>query len=308
MKDVILNFKIKLKPIVKFIFGKKIRGFIISINNKHNENIFKKAALKYYNKIGLENLDSEKKEVLEYLKHNKFNLFPYNFVNDYKSSDAKISIDEKTGLKYSLLDNKKIFFKRSCTIDEAKRIVTMLILVQDIRSPHRYLTEDFNVQEGDIIADLGSAEGDFSLSVIDKIKKVYLFETDPELIEALEKTFEPWKEKIEIVNKYVSDNNRGDNITLDEFFKDKELPTLIKVDIEGAEYNFIQGAKTILSKPDNLKILLATYHKHNDEIILNDELNKFNFKTEYSKGYMLSIWDNLIKEPYLRRALIRGKK
>ena len=175
-------------------------------------------------------------------------------------------------------------------------------------SPHRYLNDDFTVDENDIVLDIGAAEGYFSLLIVEKVNKIYIFESNPELIEALNTTFEPWKYKVFIVNKYVS--NKSDEIftTIDDFFKDKEPPTFLKVDIEGAEYDFIQGAKKLLSTKNQMKIILAAYHKHNDEIILNEELKKYGFKTNFSKGYMLSIWDGVIKEPYLRRALIRAQK
>lgn len=47
-----------------------------------------------------------------------------------------------------------------------------------------------------MIADIGSAEGNFSLSNIENVKKVYLFESDKEWIEALEATFRPWRDKV----------------------------------------------------------------------------------------------------------------
>lgn len=51
-----------------------------------------------------------------------------------------------------------------------------------------------------IVADIGTAEGIFALNIIHSVKKVYLFECDPEWIIPLEKTFAPWINKIEIVN------------------------------------------------------------------------------------------------------------
>jgi hypothetical protein len=253
-------------------------------------------------------IDYEKSQVINFLKENPFNLFPYEFIKKYNSDEVKIFIDEKTGLKYSLLDNKKIFFKRNSTEKEARDIFNALILVQDTESPHRYLVDNFNVSENDIVADIGAAEGDFALSVIEKVKKVYLFEADPELIEALTATFEPWKEKVTVVNKYVSNKSNNTFTTLDLFFENNELPTFLKIDIEGAEYDLIQGAKKVLSTHDKMKVIMAVYHKHNDEVILDNELKRYGFKTEFSKGYMLSTWDGIIKEPFLRRALIRAKK
>ncbi len=75
-----------------------------------------------------------------------------------------------------------------------------------------------NVKDNDILSDIGAAEGNFSLSVIDKVQHVYLFETDNDWIEALEKTFEPWKEKVSIIHKFVGNKDTDTCITLDSFF------------------------------------------------------------------------------------------
>lgn len=308
MNDLISNIKIQLKPLLRVILNKKIKGIIISINNKHNERVFKKNTLKYYEKNGLDRLDSEKLEVINFIKNNDFNLFPYDFIKKYKPSDIKVSFDTDTKLNYSFIDNKKIYFKRDCTQKEIQNLCSALILVQDEKSPHKYLTDNFDVSKDDIVADFGAAEGDFTLSIIDRVKKAYLFESDPKMIEALQATFRPWKDKVVIVDKYISNKINDTCTTLDYFFKDKEKPTFLKVDIEGAEHDFIDGGKDFLSNNKNMKIIIASYHRHNDENILSKKLQVLGFETEFSKGYMLSTWDDIIKEPYLRRALIRAQK
>ena len=183
----------------------------------------------------------------------------------------------------------------------------MCIRDRDIQSPHRYLTHDFNITKDDIVVDVGASEGDFSLSIVEKVKKIYIFESDPKLMGVLQATFKPWQEKVTIINKCVSNKINGNCITLDSFFE-QEKPTFIKIDVEGEEYNLLKGAERTLSQNKPLKVVIASYHRYNDEVILRDELIKYGFKTQYSKGYMLSIWDGVLKEPYLRRALIRGIK
>jgi len=308
MNKIIFNIKKILKPLLKKISNKKIRDFIIFLHNKSNEYTYNRSVLKYYSKFDLNQIEPEKAKVIKFLRENPFNLFPYEFTKKYNSSDIKVLKDEKNGLKYSFLNSKKIYFKKKLSEDNIKNILNSLTLEQDIESPHRYLVENFNLSENEIVADIGAAEGDFALSIIDKVKMLYIFEADPELIESLKATFEPWKEKVVIVNKYISNKSNDMFTTLDLFFENKELPTFLKIDIEGAEYDSLQGANKILSKDSGIKVVIATYHKHNDEIVLNNELKKYGFKTEFSKGYILSIWDGIIKEPFLRRALIRAKK
>jgi predicted RNA methylase len=57
-----------------------------------------------------------------------------------------------------------------------------------IRKSSRYTTSVFN-QADDVVADLGAAEGNFSLSIINKVKKIYIFEYDKEWVEALKAPF-----------------------------------------------------------------------------------------------------------------------
>lgn len=308
INKIVFRLKTYVKPVLRLISNKKIKKLLISINSKFIDITYRKSILRYYDRINPSEINSEKKEVLDYLKYNKTNLFPYEFINKYKEEMIEVYTDNKKQLKYVLLDNKKLFFKRGSSDEQIKKLFSLLLLVQDTKSPHRYLVDDFNISNNDIVADIGAAEGDFSLKIVEKVKRIYIFESDPELIEALQATFEPWKEKVTILNMYVSNKNVGAYTNLDSFFNNIVLPTFIKIDVEGAEYDLLCGAKNILQSNNPLKIVIAAYHRHNDEITLRDILINNGFKVQYSKGYMLSVWDDIIKEPYLRRGLIKAIK
>ena len=113
------------------------------------------------------------------------------------------------------------------------------------------------------------------------------------------------KEKVVIVNKYVSNINNNKNVTLDTFFNGKRID-YIKADIEGMEKKLLEGCKDILKNNMNVKFILCTYHRKNDELEIKKILENNEFKTEYSKGYM--IWDIFSEKPYIRRGIIRGAK
>jgi hypothetical protein len=125
----------------------------------------------------------------------------------------------------------------------------------------------------------------------------------------LEATFAPWKEKVVIVNKYVSDNDKKNNVTLDAFFRNEKID-FIKADIEGAEPRLLAGAKAILSRQAPMKVVLCTYHKRDDAEALHQMLTEKGFHTEFSEGYMLFLYEmcDKFEPPYLRRGLIRGVK
>ncbi|GHT89349.1 hypothetical protein FACS1894137_18420 [Spirochaetia bacterium] len=120
-------------------------------------------------------------------------------------------------MNYVLHENKRLYFPREFDDKKARLYYYQLLTEQDQDSPHRYETSEFHVQDGDCIADIGSAEGIFALKNVERADKIYLFECDEKWIEALEKTFAPWNEKVVIVNKYVCDTTCNEFITLDDF-------------------------------------------------------------------------------------------
>lgn len=255
-------------------------------------------------------LTDEEKEIREILtKSKKLSVMPYKFAEKYKEENISIKYDAEKDLFYTeIFDSKKLFFKRKMTKAYCKEYINHLICEQDPESPHCYLSTTFNVSNESIVVDAGTAEGYFVLSVIDKIKKAYLFEPDPEWLECLYHTYAPWKDKIEIIPKFISDNNTDASITFDEFFRDKEKPTFIKVDIEGFEKKLLDGGASLLETSPNLQMAICTYHNHDDYIDFSEILTKNSFCVNHSPRYMLLFYQNDLKEPYLRRGVIRAEK
>ena len=250
--------------------------------------------------------DSETQNIINFLKRNRFIILPYQFVKKYNRDNVEVYTDD-SNMKYVLYANKRMYFPRNWNEGRVKGYYSWLSAEQDIDSPHHYETSEFHVREEDIVADIGAAEGIFALSVVEKVKKIYLFECDTAWSEALERTFEPWKEKVTIVNRYVSDSTDNTSITFDEFLNGSKI-NFIKADIEGAEIKLLAGAKETLARERNLRIVLCTYHRENDERDLKRILTESGFQTEFSKGFMIYINDKKLGPPYLRRALIRATK
>lgn len=255
-------------------------------------------------------LNTEEQEVLTFLKSHSLHIFPYNFPEKYKPEDILIEKDSEKGLLYTLWEGKKLYFKNGHQRKKAQVYFNSLLLEQDPLSPHRYLTENFDVHAGDVIVDVGAAEGNFSLSVIEKVKKVYIFEVEKDWIKALEATFEPWKEKVEIVQKYVSDEDTMDAIKLDTFFNNGQTVNFIKADVEGAEAQVVNGAAGLIKSQSNLKIAVCTYHRQSDAEELDKLLKNKGFVNHFSDKYMIFHYGktNVVKPPYLRKAVLRGIK
>jgi hypothetical protein len=259
-----------------------------------------------YLENNLEENKPEKEEILMFLKNNHFSVFPYNFIKKYNQENVNVHKDADNW-KYILHQGKKMYFPKSWSDQAIQGSYNGLLLEQDKESPHHYENSGFCVQDGDIVADIGTAEGIFALSIIEKVKKIYLFECYEAWIETLKKTFEPWKEKVVIVNKYVGDCKKNDCITLDGFLNGDPI-NFIKADIEGMEISLLKGARKTLITNNNLRIVLCTYHKQNDGQCLSNILMENGFNVEFSKGYMINIYDKNLVAPYLRRGVIRAKK
>ncbi|SDK80981.1 methyltransferase, FkbM family [Pedobacter sp. ok626] len=294
--------------LIKSIFKKKQQPLEDSNpESDYNRNLLRTKILKYLQELEHEKtIIEEQKSVLTYLLNNPLQIFPYHFNSKYNEEDVEVFTDAETGLSYVLLDDKKLFFKRGLTKQAIQHMHNFLLKEQDPASPHRYLTHEFNIEQNDVIVDVGSAEGNFALQNIDKAKKIYLFETNPDWIEALEATFKPWSDKIEIINKFVSDKDDVHNITLDTFCKEMGKIDFLKIDVDGAEQQLLDGSKNTLAS-QVAKLAICTYHLQDDEITFDNILKDNAFKTSYSNGYMIFIYDNL-QPPYIRRGLIRAIK
>ena len=261
--------------------------------------------LKYYEH---ERENQEVKEVVNYLKTNPITVYPYDFTKKYNEELIEVFTDQEKQLRYVIHEEKRLYFKRSLSETAIKKLYLGLQLDQDKASPHLYLTEGFKLEPHDIIADIGAAEGNFSLSNIEKVKKVYLFEYDQGWLEALRATFEPWKDKVVIIDKFVSNVDSDTTISMNSFYSQHPKITFFKVDIEGSEARFLEGFDQILNKDISMKMALCTYHKQNDEKEFTQILDQYGFKVAASNRYMIFIYDKNIEAPYLRRGLLRATR
>lgn len=279
------------------------------IYNRYNE---KKLANKILKSYPNEVEDPDLSEALDYLSKTKCGkVFPYAWTEKLPVSDpSDIEVfDDDSGMHFVMQDDKKLFFPRDMSREDVQGMYFGLnYLEQYTESPHCYLSEDFSVSKDSVIADCGVAEGNFSLSVVEKCKKLYLFEPDSRWIDPLKKTFSPWAEKVEIVPKYVSYNSGINTVSLDDFFADRECPDFIKMDVEGFEIMALEGAKKCFTSGKVLKAAICTYHKQDDYEKISKFLMNCDFSVSHSKGYMLFYWSPDFAPPYFRRGLIRAVK
>ena len=288
-----------LFPVYRILVPKPLRTIIL-------KKTLRKRILKHYADLPENEINDEQKEVLKYLENDEIRIFPYLFHHNYSPEKIEVLYERGNGMHYVLQDGKRLYFKKRWKEKRIKRAYCDLVREQDLRSPHRYLTESFTIGNEDVLADIGAAEGNFSLAVVDKVRKIYLFEYDHEWTEALRATFAPWPEKVEIISKYVSDHNDSSHVRFDTFFENKKDITFLKIDVDGAESDVLKSCNEVLSTNQHFKIALCTYHKNDDEKDFTFLLENYGFKVTPSKGYMIHYYDKKMKAPYLRRGLIRA--
>lgn len=251
-----------------------------------------------------ESNDIEIVNCLNHMKSHGVNVFNGAYAEFYHDKKYEVIFDDEVGMFYHIWNGKKMYLKKSLSSkDKAANYIKGLYMEQDKESPHRYLTEDYKINEGDVIIDAGVAEGFFSLDSIDLVKKVYMVEPDEEWLEALKYTFAAYREKVEIVPYFLSDTVSENTITLDAI-GEKDSINLIKMDIEGYEIKALEGAKEILKKGEK-KFLICSYHKENDEKNIKCILEQNQYCYENSKGYMFFLYGELDK-PEFRRGIVRG--
>lgn len=176
-------------------------------------------------------------------------------------------------------------------------------------SPHCYQpSEDRCVRKGDVVVECGASEGTFSLSVIDQAKKIYIFEGDPRFRKGLEKTFKAYKDKVQIIYKFVDSYPHGQFTTIDSCVKEKI--NFLKMDIEGYEAKALYGARETIKSSDNLRMSVCAYHNSEDYDLIGAYLRSLGCTVAKGNGYVFKTDSSLYESdvPQLRQGMIFADK
>lgn len=269
----------------------------------------------YHNEQRRAELDAEALRILEDLEcrtsgRNFGRQFPEDEHYILQQGEAEMlpvnfTIQQDGRMWYADFEGKRIYLSEDP--GEAQRYFEGLVReVESEGNPHRYLAPEedgIDIPDNCILADVGAAEGYFGIRHIEKCKKVYFFECDERWLKYLRKTCEPFGGRVEIVEGYAGEG--GNNIRLDEFFKDREKPTCVKMDVEGAEGAVLRGMAGLFDTSDPLTLLICTYHRQED-FSRYSEMLKDRFDLSASKGYFWHMPDAY--PPYFRRGILRAVK
>jgi FkbM family methyltransferase len=212
--------------------------------------------------------------------------------------------------------SKKLFWPKKFKVDGIYQVTTETFDTEDW---HYYQYKNTEVVHGEIVLDIGTAEGLFPLVVIDKCEHIYMVEPSKVFCEALEKTFLNFSEKTTVFNTavgsiddevYFNEDSLAGQISeneldgakiqlakIDTIMKDKRI-TFLKADIEGFEQEMLLGAEKTI-KNNKPKIAITSYHKENNpnEIIelIKSYVPEYNYFVkgihgEEPKPVMIHFW------------------
>lgn len=253
--------------------------------------------------------DVGKKDAICYLRKHDARMFCYDFPEKYLHNEVKVFFDDNEQMNYVLHNGKRMYLPNKFPNEEIMRqYYNSLCMEQDVQSPHLYQSDRVHVEEGDVILDVGAAEGFFVLSVIDKISYAYLIEADTEWEKALKATFRPYKDKVKIISKFASDIVGENEITIDNVIENQRLD-FIKMDIEGAEIKALAGAVNTL-KTHNVKCSICTYHNNGDFNEIAGFFHSMKYQYETPEGYILcgGMWEKNNRAIDFRRGALRSWK
>ena len=243
--------------------------------------IYGKSILKRYE----EDQDGEIDKILRYVEENGLQIFNYDFVEKYVDKHITPVYDSRCQMYYIWHKRKRMYFAKYLdTAEKVERYYRNILIEQDEHSPHRYLDDNFTVDEGDIVVDAGVAEGNFAIDIIDEVSKIYLIEADERWVEALKQTFSAYMDKVVIIPKYLSCVDEGKYTTLDRLVTGPV--DFIKMDIEGYECDALLGAYGLFEDSKRLKCAVCSYHNDHDEVVIKHILGDYGMECGHTDGYM----------------------
>ena len=183
--------------------------------------------------------------------------------------------------------------------------------IHHAKNPH-YMVPGFIPDRGAIVIDGGSYDGGTCLRFTERGFKVYGFEMDKNIFAHASKVAKQNKFVVENCGlgshnyeaKYRPLNGGATHldddgnevariITLDSYVREKNLPRvdLIKLDVEGAELDVLQGAAVTISRFKPI-LLLSAYHKWDDFWTLFEFVKALNPEYEFAlRQFSVSIED-----------------
>lgn len=215
------------------------------------------------------------KELFQFLTKPKINAIAKQHIKN-------IQLNEEYEVSFNGFSD-KLFWPKNFTVDRLDQVIAETF---DTNDWHFYQKDKTKIEKGEILLDIGTAEGLFPLTVVDTCSHIYMVEPSTTFHKCLNKTFSNYLDKVTIFNTAIGNENgmisfnedsldgmicdvTNDSSELmsiskvDSLFKNGEKITYLKADIEGFEAEMLKGAEQTI-KRNKPKIAITTYHTQND--------------------------------------------
>lgn len=255
--------------------------------------------------------DQKMKACYEYTVKYGVRVFCGQDLQNKTYDDSIVGYDEENELFFGLYRGKKLYLPYGSNVSSVLSTINVLELEQGLLSPHRYLSDAFSVEAGDVVMDIGCADGNFALETAEKAGEIYLFEILDKWQKPLKCSFDIYSKKTHIIRKLVSDvtDDENNEISIDDFCERNKIDhiDILKADIEGFEEKMLDGAKKMLDAGRIKKIAICTYHSTKAEENISKMLPNYNL--EVNPGYMLYAeegqWEKL-EPPYFVKGVMHA--
>ncbi len=251
-----------------------------------------------------ESADDQIQKVLSHYQKKGFNIYGY-----YEGVDSIYFVErDKDNWPFVMFEGKRMYYPKEYDfpVYDGKECIYNILFEQGDHSPHQYIRDEYEIQDGSIIVDAGVCEGNFALKYIEKAKKIYLIEVDLDWMSALRKSFEPYQDKVVFCPKFLSRYDSKTTVTLDTLVG--ENIDFLKMDIEGAEIDALLGGKSVLQR-SNAQCAICSYHRQHDAENIRWIMDNLGYRTSESEGYMFFVYDDGIAETMdFRKGLVYADK
>ncbi|WP_254279249.1 FkbM family methyltransferase [Haloarcula marina] len=142
------------------------------------------------------------------------------------------------------------------------------------------------LNSGDVFYNIGARWGVFSLLASEcgvTPTGIHSFEADEDSVELLRRNVDP---ETHIVHSFVGEGDDDGSVSVDAYSEEHVEPTLMKIDVEGAEGRVIRGSRRTLR--DNSPELFIEMHPQKIEA-MDDEQGDI-ISTLESHGYKLEVF------------------
>ncbi len=255
---------------------------------------------------------SEERDIQETISYWEKN--DISFFNQFEFAPVQYETvywDTSSNMPYVLYENRRLYYPRGyrdfLVKDDKLCVASYRAMEQHEQSPHRYLKDGICIKKNDIVVDAGAMEGNFALPYIDMIQKLYLYECDPEWVEALKFTYRDYSDKVVIIDKMLSDKTGDRETTLEESVDGGKID-FIKMDIEGAEVKVLHASERLL-KENNARCAICCYHRKNDRRDIERILVQNGYQCSDSNGHVVFMADpDIFKEADFRKGIVYAEK